>query len=53
MTTDWREVVLAVLNELKGRKGVGDELGQIENDDPETWEELVDSCVVAASEAGT
>jgi hypothetical protein len=53
MIIDWRLVVLAVLDELKAHKGIGDKLDQIEHNDPGVWEELIDSCIIAASEAGT
>lgn len=35
-----RAVVDAVLADLMRRKGVGDELEQVEAEDPETWKEL-------------
>lgn len=37
-------IVEAVLANLADRKGIGDELGGVHSDDPETWKELVESC---------
>jgi hypothetical protein len=38
--SDAGEIVDAVLEDLKGRRGVGDELWQVESSDTETWEEI-------------
>lgn len=38
---DWaQEAADAILENLSGRKGVGDELGALENGDEEIWQEI-------------
>jgi hypothetical protein len=46
-----KAVVDAVLKELDGRRGIGQELRGIASEFPDTWRELKQACIDAADEA--